>query len=489
MGVIPEGTKLAPRNPGVEPWESLNDNEKRFFLKLQEAFAGFLDHTDHHVGRLLDFLDELNISDDTLIILLSDNGAAHGGGKTGLISELKNWSGLRENIDEIQDRIDEIGGPTTNPHYPWGWAQVGNTPLKWYKSHTFGGGVRVPLIIHFPHRIKDGGGIRNQFHHVSDIVPTILEVLKLKPPSTYRGLDQIPITGTSLAYTFDSVDEPSHKEVQYFEMFGHRGIYSKGWKAVTNHQKDKPYDDDEWELYNLDEDFSECTNLAEKYPEKLRELIDLWWIEVGKHGVLPLDDRRGELLMVSLRPGTPHFRREYTYYPPITYLHAGATPALISRSWLMQAEIERSDEKIEGVIVTSGTQNNGLSWYIKENHLVFDYNAFRDHSVIRSSLTVPTGQSIIGVKFRGKMPATRGGTFTLLIDGNECGSMKVPITPIILSSMGLQIGMNNLSPITDGYKAPFKFMGRIKYVKIKVGVSGSKPKEHQTRFDAEMAKQ
>ena len=489
MGIIPPNTQLTPPNPGVQPWESLTDNEKRLFLKLQETFAGFLDHTDHHVGRLLDFLDEMNITDDTMVVLLSDNGAAHHAGKTGLISEMKQWSGLKENVDEIQDRIDEIGSPTTYPFYPAGWAQAGNAPLKWYKEHTFGGGVRVPLIIQFPNRIKDGGGIRNQFHYVTDIVPTILEILKIEPPSTYRGLDQIPITGTSMAYTFDSADEPSHKEVQYFEMFGHRGIWSEGWKAVTYHKKGKPYDDDEWELYNLEEDFSESNNLAETYPEKLRELIDLWWIEVGKHGVLPLDDRRAEIFMLPPRPGSPHFRREYTYYPPIPQMPSGASAPFGSRSWLMQAEIERQDEKTEGVIVTSGTHNNGLSWYIKNNHLVFDYNAYRDHSVIRSSVTVPTGQSIIGVKFRGKMPPTRGGTFTLLIDGNECGSMKVPLAPLIMSVTGVQIGMNNLSPITDDYKAPFKFMGRIKYVNFKVGSSGSKSNERQTRFDAEMAKQ
>jgi len=489
MGLIPSNTQLPPPNPGVQSWESLTDNEKRFFLKLQETFAGFLDHTDHHVGRLLDFLDNMNISDNTMIFLLSDNGAAHHAGKTGLIGEMKQWSGLKENVDEIQDRIDEIGSPTTYPFYPAGWAQAGNAPLKWYKEHTFGGGVRVPLIIQFPNHIKDGGGIRNQFHYVTDIVPTILEILKIEPPSTYRGLDQIPITGTSMAYTFDSADEPSHKEVQYFEMFGHRGIWSEGWKAVTYHKKGKPYDDDEWELYNLAEDFSECNDLAEAYPEKLRELIDLWWIEVGKHGVLPLDDRRAELILIPPRPESPHFKREYTYYPPIPQMPTGASAPLGSRSWLMQAEIERQDEKTEGVIVTSGTHNNGLSWYIKDNRLVFDYNAYRDHSVIRSSVTVPTGQSTIGIKFRGKMPPTRGGKFTLLIDGNECGSMKVPLTPIVMSVTGVQIGMNNLSPITDDYKAPFKFMGRIKYVKIKVGALGLNPKERQTRFDAEIAKQ
>jgi arylsulfatase len=471
MGVIPPDTKLAPRNPGVEPWETLSDNEKKLFLKLQEVFAAFLDHTDHHVGRLLSFLDEMGISDDTVIFLLSDNGAADGGGQKGLISEMKNFNG---------------GGPQTNPFYPWGWAQAGNAPLKWYKQHTFGGGIRDPLIIHWPSRVKDGGGIRNQFHHVSDIVPTILDILEIDPPSSYRGLDQLPITGTSMVYTFDSADEPSHKEAQYFEMSGHRGIWSDGWKAVTYHQKGNPYDDDEWELYNLNEDFSECDNLAEQHPEKLRELIDLWWVEAGKHGVLPLDDRGGELGRIPRRPGSPHFTREYTYYPPITQLPAGAGPPFGSRAWLMQANIERQNEKTEGVIVATGTQNNGLSWYIKDDRLVFDYNAYRDHHVARSSRTVPTGTCTIAIKFRRK---ERGGTFTLLIDGEECGSVHVPLALRIISTTGIQIGRNDLSPITNDYKTPFKFMGELKNVNFKGARDNPTQKDLQNRFNAEMVEQ
>jgi arylsulfatase len=482
MGIIPPNTKLAPRNPGVEPWESLSDNEKRFFLKLQEVFAGFLDHTDHQVGRLLDFLDELKISDNTMIFLLSDNGAAAAGGKMGLIS----FNGLQDDIDKIQDRIDDIGRPNTNPSYPWGWAQAGNSPLKWYKSHTFGGGIRDPLIINWPNHINGGGGIRNQFHHVTDIVPTILDVLKIDPPSTYRGLAQIPISGTSMAYTFDSADEPSHKKVQYFEMVGHRGIYSNGWKAVTFHQKGRSFDDDEWELYNLIEDFSECNNLAEKNPEKLRELIDLWWIEVGKYGVLPLDDRKAEIWGILPRPGNVHYTGEYTYYPPVSHLAAGAGPPFGAPSWTMQASIERTNAQTEGVIITSGTHNNGLSWYIKDNLLIFDYNASRDHSVIHSSVTVPTGQSTIGLKFQRK---DRGGTFTLLIDGNECGSIDVPLALRIISTTGVQIGINNLSPITNDYKVPFKFMGKINYINFKTQPLNPTLGELKNRFDAEMTKQ
>ncbi len=224
MGIIPSDTELAPRNPGVRRWDHLSENQKRFALRLQEAFAGFLDHTDQQIGRLISFLEELGELDNTLIILLSDNGASQEGGSTGVMDEFKFFNGVLEDVNAIQERLDEIGGPHSHSNIPWGWAQVGNTPLKWYKQNTFGGGVRDPLIIHWPNHIKDRGGIRNQFHYVTDIVPTILQLLEIEPPSIFHGINQIPISGTSLAYTFDAPNEPTRKGVQYFEIFGHRGI-------------------------------------------------------------------------------------------------------------------------------------------------------------------------------------------------------------------------------------------------------------------------
>ena len=486
-GIIPPGTKLAPRNPGVEPWDSLSDKEKRFALKLQETFAGFLDHTDHHIGRLLTFLEEMNISDDTMIILLADNGAAPAGGKLGVMHEFKSFNGIPEDIDKVQDLIDLIGGPHSYPNYPLGWAQAGNTPLKWYKSFTYGGGIRDPCIIRWPTRIKDRGGIRNQFHHVSDIMPTILEALQIESPSTYKGFDQIPISGTSMMYTFDSADEPSRKTTQYFEMFGRRGIWADGWKAVTNHQQGRPYDDEEWNLYNLNEDFSECDNLADKYPEKLRKLIDLWWIEAGKYGVLPLDDRTVELFAPRFLPGYPHHpNREYIYYPPISQLPSDTSPAIGNRSWIATAEIQRSNEIIDGVIFVYGTQNVGLGCYIKDNHLVFDYNIYKDHYIVRSDLPVPTGESIIAVKFQR---VDYKGTIILLIDGKECGSVHTPSVLRMISASGLQIGRNNLSPITTDYKPPFEFKGTIKRLKFELLRYIPKPEDNQNRFKAEMVKQ
>jgi len=489
MGIIPPDTKLAPRNPGVQPWEQLSENAKKFALRLQEAFAGFLDHTDHHIGRLISFLEKLGELDNTLIILLSDNGASMEGGHTGVMDEFKYFNAISEDVDTIQDRLDDIGGPHSHTNIPWGWAQVGNTPLKWYKSHIFGGGVRDPLIIHWPERIKDQGGMRNQFHYITDIAPTILDILKITPPSIYRGYNQMPISGSSMAYTFDAPSEISHKQVQHFEMFGNRGIWVNGWKAVTAHRQGQPYDDEEWELYNLREDFSECNNLAKKYPDKLRKLIDLWWVEAGKHGVLPLDDRRAELFGVRFEPGSPHARREYTYFPPIAHLPAEVSPAVGNRTWIMTADIERSNERDEGVLVAMGTQNCGYCWYIKDNISVFDYNIFTEHHVISSDITVPTGECSLGVNFVRK---GRKGTINLTIDEKECGSIQVPYIMRMISSTGLDIGRNSLSPVTDDYKAPFAFTGKIKKVNIKLP-RYRKPseirKDAETQFRAEMSKQ
>jgi arylsulfatase len=488
MGVIPEDTELAPRNPGVKPWDELSENEKKFALRLQEAFAGMLDHTDHQVGRLVTFLEDMQQLDNTLIIVLSDNGASQEGGPTGVMDEFKYFNGVPEDVNALQDRLDEIGGPHSHSNIPWGWAQAGNSPLKWYKQNTHGGGVRDPLIMHWPARINDHGGVRGQFHHVSDIVPTILEMLDIDAPDTYRGYDQMPMTGTSMAYTFDAADEPTRKQVQYFEMFGHRGIWADGWKAVTYHQPDTPFDDDQWELYNLNEDFSESRNLAAENPEKLREMIDLWWIEAGRQGVLPLDDRR--FLFKSMRrPGTPHASRHYTYYPPVSHVPADVTPTLGSRTWTMSAEVERPDASVQGVLAAQGTQNGGYSWYIKDNKMIFDYNIFAEHYVVRSDIEVPTGHIPLEVRF---VRDDETGSITLVIDGQECGTIQVPYVMRMISSTGLDIGKDSLSPVTDDYEAPFAFNGKIlKYDVVLHRYRGpqEKQEDEEARMRTEMAKQ
>ncbi|MCY4060230.1 MAG: sulfatase-like hydrolase/transferase, partial [Gammaproteobacteria bacterium] len=337
LGIVPPGTRLAPANPGVKPWETLKENERKFVCRLQEAWAGFLEHTDAEIGRLIGHLDAMGVLDDTLVILTADNGTSQNGGPFGVMnagpSGARNAtrSGLtlgetigrpepEEDFDAIGEKLDDIGGPKSNSDIPWGWSQVGNTPLRWYKQDTHGGGVRVPMIVRYPRHIEDAGAVRGQFHYVTDIAPTILEILDVEPKSSYGGYDQMPIAGTSLAYTFGDGNCPTRKPIQHFEMLGKRGLWHDGWKAVSRHEPDEDYDTEQWELYDLDLDFSETCDLAASEPERLRKMIDMWWVEAGRHGVLPLDDRHG-----WRRPGGTH-TATYHFVPPMAHVPRAQSP-------------------------------------------------------------------------------------------------------------------------------------------------------------------
>ena len=467
MGVVPPETELAPRNPGVKPWDDLSDGEQKLALKLQEAFAGFLDHTDFHIGRLVDFLESIGELDNTLLCVMSDNGASQEGGPIGVMDTFKFFNGVPEVLEESLERLDEIGGPDTNTNYPWGWAQAGNTPLKRYKQNTHGGGIRDPLVIHWPKKIADKGAIRPQYHHVTDIVPTVLEIVGIEAPKEYNGIPQMPVHGTSLAYTFptENADAPTTKHTQYFEMLGHRGLWHKGWKAVTFHQPGSDYNDDQWELYNVEEDFSECHDLAQERPDKLKELIEIWWAEAGKYGVLPLDDRLTELFGGRPKVNSPRARRRYILYPPISHVNADAAPAIGNRSYTMSADIHRRDETANGVLAAFGASTSGLSFYIKEGYLVFDYNLFQDHHRVKSTEKVPIGASTVTLKFDRINQQSKA---TLLINDKECGFVDIPGVMRMISAQGMDFGRDSGSPITDDYKAPFPFSGDIHRIVIDV---------------------
>jgi arylsulfatase A-like enzyme len=490
LGLVPQGTELAPRNPGVEPWDELSGNQRALAARLQEAFAAFLDHTDDQIGRLIDDLAELGELDDTLVFVLADNGASQEGGPFGVLHEMKFFNGILETPDEAIAQIDEIGGPHSHSNYPWGWAQAGNTPFKWYKQNTHEGGVHVPLIVHWPNGIAERGGIRRQFHHVNDIVPSIYDVVGVSPPSTYRGREQMPVTGTSMRYTFADAAAPTRKTVQYFEMVGHRGIYSEGWKAVTRHQAGVPYDDDVWELYHVDEDFSECHDLASERPGKLTELIELWWNQADEHGVLPLDDRLIELFGARFNDRTAHpANRRYTYRPPMSPLPAQAGAALGGRGWNMTASIDRAPTD-EGVLFATGTENAGFSFFVQGARLVFDYNAFGHHQIAVSDREVPSGESIVGVQVR--RTGARTGTVQLLIDDEPCGGAELPLLMTVISSVGPSVGSDHGSAVSEGYRAPFPFSGRISRVDIDADPDGrhvASPELAAAEMRAESARQ
>jgi len=489
LGLLPEGTELAPRNPGVEPWDSMPETHRALAARLQEAFAAFLDHTDAQLGRFIDALERLGRLDDTLFLLMSDNGASQEGGPFGVLHEMKFFNFLIETPEEAVARLDDIGGPHSHANYPWGWAQAGNTPFKWYKQNTHEGGVHVPLIVHWPAGVTDQGGLRDQFHHVNDVAPTIYDAVGVTPPEVYRGVEQLPVTGTSMAYTFDGPDEPSRKQVQYFEMMGHRALYLDGWKAVTRHQHGTPFEDDRWELYHVEVDRSECHDLAEEHPERLRELVDRWWEEAERHGVLPLDDRTIELFGARFRERSPHpVDRHYTYFPPITRMPAQVGPAIGGRNWDLSATVERP-AGAGGVLYASGTENSGLSFFVDGDRLVFDYNCFGDHHVVESSEPVPEGEAVLGVSFRREL-AGQGATATLTIDGRPVGSIDLPFAMHIMSSTGPSVGVDHGSPVSERYRGPNPFTGtfhRLDVQLLDAGVPG--PSEAEVDERASMARQ
>ena len=519
MGVIPPGTQLAPRNPGVEAWDDLSVNQRLLACRLQEAFAAFLDHTDTQIGRLVDDLAALGELDNTIIMVLGDNGASQEGGPFGVLHEMKYFNGILETPDEAVEHLDEIGGPHSHSNYPWGWAQVGNTPFKWYKQNTHEGGVRVPLVVHWPQGMASGpagagaagadaatgpsgavtgpapaeagaagagvasapadvatgpagagagsaGGVRRQFHHVNDIAVTIYDLINVQPPAVRRGLEQIPISGTSFAYTFDDAATPTRKEIQYFEMGGHRGLWCDGWKAVTRHEAGVPFDDDAWELYHTDADPSECNDIAADMPEKLDEMIALWWQEAEVHGVLPLDERMIELFAVRFRDRSPHpVERTYRYYPPVSPMGSQSGAQVGGRSWRLTASVT-CDAGAGGVLFATGTENAGISVFMDDGHLVFDYNAFDDHTVVRSNAAVGPGDHKLGVGFyRGP---SRTAQARLLIDSEVVGEASIPWMMSTISSVGPSVGYDAGSPVSRAYSDSNPFTGTLHEVEIQL---------------------
>ena len=459
LGVIPPGTTLAPPNPGVPAWNDLTDNQRRFAARLQEAFAAMLEHTDAQLGRLVTFLTERGLLDDTLLLVLSDNGASREGGPFGVMDEFSFFNAMWEDIDDIvATRLDDIGGPHSHSNYPWGWAQAGNSPLRWYKQNTYGGGVRDPLVVHWPRGITDRGAIRSQFCHAVDVTPTILDVTGTPWLERHNGVDQIPLHGASFAATFADASAPAPRSVQYFEQMGHRGLWADGWKVTTYHDPGHPFDDDEWELYHLDEDFSECRDIAAEHPDKLRELIDAWWVEAGSHGVLPLDDRTIELFGGTPRPGTVHARSTYDYFPPLSHIPADAAPPLGGRSWTITADVEVGTDVAQGVLYARGSHNVGHTFYLQDDTLTFEYNALGTRYLAAGPLALTAGRHELTARFDRH---DAGGDLTVGCDGEDVGTVTVTRIVRMLGSTGLDVGRDALSPVSDAYPAPFPFTGRI----------------------------
>ncbi len=491
LGVTSSDTQLAPRNPGVEAWEDLPNNHQKFACRLQEAFAAFLDHTDDQVGRFIDGLRKMGQLENTILVFLADNGASQEGGPFGVMHEMKFFNGVFDSPDDLIDRIDEIGGPHSHTNYPWGWAQCGNTPFKWYKQNTHEGGVHVPMILHWPVGVgpEQNGTLRRQFVNVSDVAPTIYELLGLTAPETHNGLEQLPVTGRSFAPILNAPDLPATNRLQYFEQFGSRALIAEDngtwWKAVTRHIKGQSFDEDRWELYNLSADQSECTDLAEVEPTKLEELVDLWWEEAEIHGVLPLDDRTIELFGSRLDDHSPHpTHRKYRYRPPMSPIPAQAAPSPSGRSWNMTARL-RSESPDEGVLYATGNENSGMTVFIQDSHLVVDYNAFDEHTIVESDVPIPEGENVLLVKI--ERTSRTSGRVELAVNDLVCGSVELPFMMRMISSIGASVGYDHGSAVSARYDAPYEFTGELHEVVIELGARTSA--ETQTAAKAEMSRQ
>ncbi len=467
-GLLPPHTKLAPRNPGVEAWDDLSPNQRRLAARLQEAFAAFLDHTDVQIGRFVEGLERLGRLDNTIFVLLADNGASQEGGPDGVLHEMKFFNGIMEDPDEAVARIDEIGGPHSHTNYPWGWAQCGNTPFRWYKQNTHEGGVHVPMIWHWPAGIapEQRGTMRHQFTFVADIVPTLYELVGIEPPTVFKGLDQLPVTGRSFARVLDDPEAPATNTLQYFEQNGSRALVAGEWKAVCRHLPGADYDTEPWELFHLPSDPSECDDLAAAEPERLAELIGLWWQEAERHGVLPLDDRGLELFGPKFRPHAPHpVDRRYVYRPPMSPISTQVAAAIGGRSFDLTARVTTTGDD-EGVLYAVGNGTSGLSVFVQGRRLVLDYNAFGDHLVLESDREVPPGDAELVVRVRRDSATT--GRAAVEIDGEPAGDVEIPLFMRVLSSSAASVGTDHGSAVSPRYTAPFTFTGRLHELVIQV---------------------
>ena len=470
LGIVPHVTELAPLNPGVRPWNELSPEERTLSARFQEAYAGFMDHTDVQIARLIDHLKAIGRYDNTMIVLLSDNGASDEGGAHGVFNARRHMVYGPEDIEVGLANIAKIGSEHASNHYPRGWAQVSNTPLKWYKKGNHGGGIRAPLVVQWPAGIDGHGEIRTQFHHVIDVAPTIYEILGLEMPAEYRGVAQLPVHGTSMRYSFDAADAPTCKVTQYAELLGDRAIWHRGWKAVARHVKGADFDADCWELYHLDEDFSEMNDLGSAHPEKLREMVDLWWAEAKHHGVFPLDDRGWERVGARLKMKAAP---QTTLYPGMARLDRLVAPDITDRSYSIRADVEISNDGADGVLFAWGSRFGGMVLFIQDGKPKLEY--VYSESVVHHLQGVnrlTAGGHCIG--FRFERTGQFSGRGTLLVDDVRVDEARIAKTwPTYGIVGGLTCGADDAGPpVSDRYQRPFAFRGVLHRVVVTLDGQG-----------------
>jgi arylsulfatase A-like enzyme len=484
LGVVPQDAELTARPAEISAWDETPDDMKPIFARQMEVYAGFMEHTDHHVGRLIDSLAELEILDDTLVFcVVGDNGASAEGTPNGCFNEiivLNGAAGL-ETVDFMTSRIDDFGTPKAYNHYAVGWAHAMDTPYQWTKqvaSHW--GGTRNGTIVHWPKGIAAKGEVRSQFHHVIDIAATVLDAAGLPEPRLVDGIEQMPLHGVSMKPTFDDAASPERRTTQYFEMFCNRGIYHEGWTAVTRHStpwvmtETPPLDEDVWELYDPD-DWTQAHDLAAEQPEKLEELQALFLVEAKKYNVLPLDDRRAERFNPELagRPQLIKGNRQLLF-GGMTRLSENSIVVLKNKSHAVTAEIEVSDGSAEGAIVAQGGAFGGWTLYAKEGKPAYCYNLFGlQRFKIAGEEAIPEGTHQVRMEFAYDGGGLgKGGNVTLYLDGNAVGEGRVEATvPMLFSGdETTDLGSDSATPVTDDLEpGETEFNGRVKWVEIDLG--------------------
>jgi len=459
-------------NPGdfVRPWNTLKPEEKKLFSRLMEVYAGFSEYTDVQIGRIIEYLEKTGQLENTLIFYAADNGASGEGSPNGSVNENKFFNGYPDELSENLKYIDVLGGPDTYEHFPTGWATATSAPFKMFKRYSeYAGGTCDPMVISWPKGIKAKGQVRNQYHHVTDIVPTILEVCKLEMPKVYKGVKQYPLSGVSMKYSFDAKpDGKTKKERQYYSMLGTRGIWEKGWKAAAIHAPltgKGHFDKDEWELYHVDKDRAESKNLASKHPDKLKALIKAWFQEAKKNMVLPLDDRTAVEQANIERPSEEAPRDRYMYYPGAAAVPESVAANVRGRSYKVLADVEITSPDCAGVIFAHGSRFGGHALFIKDQKLYYVYNflGIKPEQKFISEALKP-GKYTLGMEFirekAGKYKESEGTTRLYVNDKVVAkGPMRAQIGKFTLCGDGLCVGFDSADAVSEEYKSPGTFKG------------------------------
>jgi arylsulfatase A-like enzyme len=508
LGIFPEDTVISPHDPDVPEWDTLSDDEKKLYTRMMEVYAGFVTYTDEQFGRILDYLESIDELDNTLILFISDNGASPEGGQVGSLNEYDFFNFLDEDLENNLKHLDELGSPESYNHYAWGWANAGNTPFRRWKKETFRGATTDPFIISWPAKLQSHGEFRHQYGHAIDMVPTALDLIGIRPPDSLKGVKQAPMQGVSLATSLFDSDAAEEHTVQYFEMFGCRSIYQDGWRAECGwpgpnyaegakkghtdgdpiHAADLEELEKSWMLFNLKDDPAEANDIAADHPDKLKELIDLWWSEAEKHDVLPLQGTMGQRFDYP-RPMPGSSTEHYELFPG-SPMPSVVQPAVFNRTHTITAKINVPKGGAEGVIYASGAHTGGYTLFVKDDKLHFAYNYLaRKMFRIDASDKLTDGDHTIVYEFevtgQGNHQQGEGnpGTGTLVVDGKKVGSVDMDVTvPFIFSIEGISVGHDYGDSVDHAnYKPTFPFTGTVERVTFDITGDAVKNAEAQTR--------